>query len=174
MVCSNEACPFNQYVPLTTFQQFEEYVLMALKKAPRARGWTPEQCRMNLWTKKGYELVYRACGCNCSKGFVRRDMQYMEPMVLLGDGSPPQPKITALSTAPSPQPTAKLPLGMALPQPKPTGSIPAGGSLPYPVAKPIVMDDDSDEEGICPLCMEEMDITDQTFLPCPCGYQAQP
>lgn len=30
---------------------------------------------------------------------------------------------------------------------------------------------DSDEELECPLCMEEFDIADSNFRPCPCGYQ---
>ena len=31
---------------------------------------------------------------------------------------------------------------------------------------------DSEEgEADCPLCMEEMDLTDKYFKPCPCGYQ---
>ena len=29
---------------------------------------------------------------------------------------------------------------------------------------------DSDEQ-VCPLCCEELDISDQNFLPCKCGYQ---
>lgn len=38
-------------------------------------------------------------------------------------------------------------------------------------------DDDSDssdgskEESTCPLCVEEMDLSDKNFLPCPCGYR---
>merc|ERR1711988_286037 len=96
---------------------------MALKKAPRARGWTDEQCRLNLWTKKGYELVYRACGCNCGKGFVRRDMQYLEPMVLLGDGTPPQPKSKV-----QPPVVQQKPAGLPLPQPKPGVPAPAMGN----------------------------------------------
>lgn len=28
-----------------------------------------------------------------------------------------------------------------------------------------------DEDDICPLCCEDMDITDKNFKPCPCGYQ---
>jgi hypothetical protein len=176
MVCSNEACTNNQYVPLQTFEQFEDYVLMQLRKSPRARGWTPEQCRAHVWTKKGYELVYRACGCNCGQGFVRRDMQYMDPMILYGDGTPPQPK---------PKPAALVDSGgsgVALPIPtsKPgltsaqIVSSNAGGSAgAYPALAVVAVQgyDTDDEEGICPLCMEEMDSTDQTFLPCPCGYQ---
>jgi hypothetical protein len=31
--------------------------------------------------------------------------------------------------------------------------------------------DDEDEEEVCPLCVEELDLTDKNFRPCPCGYQ---
>lgn len=30
---------------------------------------------------------------------------------------------------------------------------------------------DADSEWTCPLCIEPMDDTDISFLPCPCGYQ---
>jgi hypothetical protein len=30
---------------------------------------------------------------------------------------------------------------------------------------------DADSEWSCPLCIEQMDDTDISFLPCPCGYQ---
>ena len=30
-------------------------------------------------------------------------------------------------------------------------------------------DDEEDEK--CPLCCEDLDVTDQNFFPCPCGYQ---
>lgn len=39
----------------------------------------------------------------------------------------------------------------------------------------MIPSDDSfisdDEEEYCPLCVEEMDISDKNFKPCPCGYQ---
>jgi hypothetical protein len=28
-----------------------------------------------------------------------------------------------------------------------------------------------EEESQCPLCLEEMDLSDRNFRPCPCGYQ---
>lgn len=31
--------------------------------------------------------------------------------------------------------------------------------------------DEDEEEEVCPLCVEELDITDKNFKPCPCGYQ---
>ena len=30
---------------------------------------------------------------------------------------------------------------------------------------------DSDEDDVCPLCCEDMDISDKHFIPCPCGYR---
>jgi RING/Ubox like zinc-binding domain len=42
------------------------------------------------------------------------------------------------------------------------------------MAKPPPQDqfiDDDDEEEVCPLCVEEFDLTDKNFRPCPCGYQ---
>jgi hypothetical protein len=34
--------------------------------------------------------------------------------------------------------------------------------------------DDDEEEEVCPLCVEELDLTDKNFRPCPCGYQVAP
>jgi CCR4-NOT transcription complex subunit 4 len=34
-------------------------------------------------------------------------------------------------------------------------------------------DDDSDDGEICPLCCEELDVTDKNFIPCQCGYQVR-
>ncbi len=33
--------------------------------------------------------------------------------------------------------------------------------------------DEDEEEELCPLCVEELDITDKNFRPCPCGYQVR-
>jgi hypothetical protein len=34
--------------------------------------------------------------------------------------------------------------------------------------------DEDDEEEVCPLCVEEFDLGDKNFRPCPCGYQVSP
>ena len=39
----------------------------------RARSWSEKQRRQNLWTKKGYDLVFRACTCKCKHGHLRKD-----------------------------------------------------------------------------------------------------
>ena len=30
---------------------------------------------------------------------------------------------------------------------------------------------DDEEDTHCPLCVEEMDVSDKNFIPCPCGYR---
>jgi hypothetical protein len=32
---------------------------------------------------------------------------------------------------------------------------------------------DDEDETTCPLCVEEMDLSDKNFLPCPCGYRVR-
>jgi len=32
---------------------------------------------------------------------------------------------------------------------------------------------DDEEEECCPLCVEEFDLSDRNFRPCPCGYQVR-
>lgn len=33
------------------------------------------------------------------------------------------------------------------------------------------MNDEFEDSNTCPLCEEEMDLSDRNFLPCPCGYR---
>lgn len=35
----------------------------------------------------------------------------------------------------------------------------------------IDLDDDDDDDLQCPLCCEDMDLSDRNFLPCQCGYR---
>ena len=32
---------------------------------------------------------------------------------------------------------------------------------------------DDEEDECCPLCVEEFDLSDRNFRPCPCGYQVR-
>ena len=32
---------------------------------------------------------------------------------------------------------------------------------------------DDEEDTHCPLCVEEMDVSDKNFIPCPCGYRVR-
>jgi len=33
---------------------------------------------------------------------------------------------------------------------------------------------DDEEPESCPLCIEDFDLSDRSFYPCPCGYQVHP
>jgi len=57
--------------------EWEEHVLMFLKSSGRARSWNDKQRAQNLWTKKGYDLAYKACNCTCGKGHLRKNLDYV-------------------------------------------------------------------------------------------------
>ena len=66
------------------FQGFEDSVLTFLKGQGRARGWSDKQKHQNLWTKRGYDLVYKACECLCGHGHIRKDLDWAIPNEPLG------------------------------------------------------------------------------------------
>ena len=51
-----------------------------LKGQGRARGWSDKQKLQNLWTKRGYDLVYKACDCSCGHGHLKKDLDWMPPV----------------------------------------------------------------------------------------------
>jgi len=51
----------------------------SLSKTGRARNWTSQQAIANLWTKKGYDVVIKSCGCACDAGYIRKDLDYLPP-----------------------------------------------------------------------------------------------
>lgn len=59
------------------FIEWEEHVLIYLRSCGRARSWSDKQRMQNLWTKKGYDLAYKACDCLCGKGHLRKDLDFM-------------------------------------------------------------------------------------------------
>ncbi|XP_063237706.1 headcase protein [Bacillus rossius redtenbacheri] len=74
------------------FEQWEAGVLTYLKSCGRARSWSERQRHQNLWTKKGYDLAFKACGCLCGRGHIKKDLdwggeQQQEP----GTTPPPPP-----------------------------------------------------------------------------------
>lgn len=76
MICSNEKCGFSSFMHATCFSYFEEQMLSCLRGMSRARNWTEKQRRQNLWTKKGYDLIYKMSTCRCVKGAIRRDLSF--------------------------------------------------------------------------------------------------
>ena len=77
--CSNEQCPHSPYMHTVCFETFEESALQHLRASGRSKSWTEKQRHQNLWTKRGYDLVYKACDCICGHGHVRKDLDWTQP-----------------------------------------------------------------------------------------------
>ena len=74
--CNNEQCEEGQWMHKDCFEHWEFHVLSFLKTCGRARSWSEKQRLQNLWTKKGYDLAYKACNCKCGRGHLRKDLNY--------------------------------------------------------------------------------------------------
>lgn len=79
VVCNNEQCPQSQFMHRVCFEEWQDAVLSFLRSTGRARSWSEKQRLQNLWTKKGYDLAYKACGCRCGKGHLRKDLDWTPP-----------------------------------------------------------------------------------------------
>lgn len=75
--CNNEHCPEGKWMHADCFQDWEQQVLSYLRSCGRARSWSEKQRLQNLWTKKGYDLVFKACDCKCGCGHLRKDLDYV-------------------------------------------------------------------------------------------------
>ena len=80
VVCNNPDCPNSSYMHKICFQTWEEEMLGFLRSCGRARSWSEKQRRQNLWTKKGYDLAWKACSCTCGKGHLRKDLDWIPPL----------------------------------------------------------------------------------------------
>lgn len=84
VTCNNDNCPVGQFMHRECFDAWEQTVLTYLKSCGRARSWSERQRHQNLWTKKGYDLAFKACGCRCGRGHLKKDLDWMPP----GSGNP--------------------------------------------------------------------------------------
>ena len=81
VICNNERCNQAMWMHLDCFAMWEDHVLTYLRSCGRARSWSEKQRLQNLWTKKGYDLAYKACDCKCGKGHIRKDLDYIPPQL---------------------------------------------------------------------------------------------
>lgn len=81
VTCNNDSCPVGQFMHRECFEAWEQTVLTYLKGCGRARSWSERQRHQNLWTKKGYDLAFKACGCRCGRGHLKKDLDWMPPGV---------------------------------------------------------------------------------------------
>lgn len=79
VTCNNDSCTMGRYMHRECFEQWEQTVLAYLKTCGRARSWSERQRHQNLWTKKGYDLAFKACGCKCGRGHLKKDLDWMPP-----------------------------------------------------------------------------------------------
>lgn len=79
VTCNNETCTAGNYMHRECFDAWEQTVLIYLKSVGRARSWSDKQRQQNLWTKKGYDLVYKACTCKCGRGHLKKDLDWTAP-----------------------------------------------------------------------------------------------
>lgn len=79
VTCNNDNCTIGQYMHRECFDTWEQSVLTYLKNCGRARSWSERQRHQNLWTKKGYDLAFKACGCRCGRGHLKKDLDWMPP-----------------------------------------------------------------------------------------------
>ncbi|XP_049804335.1 headcase protein-like [Schistocerca nitens] len=80
VTCNNDHCTVGQYMHRECFDAWEQTVLTYLKTCGRARSWSERQRHQNLWTKKGYDLAFKACGCLCGRGHLKKDLDWSPPM----------------------------------------------------------------------------------------------
>lgn len=76
VTCNNDACTAGRYMHRECFELWEQTVLTYLKSCGRARSWSERQRHQNLWTKKGYDLAFKACGCLCGRGHLKKDLDW--------------------------------------------------------------------------------------------------
>ncbi|KAL1459520.1 hypothetical protein WDU94_011492 [Cyamophila willieti] len=76
LTCNNDNCTAGNFMHKECFEQWEQSVLTYLKNCGRARSWSDRQRQQNLWTKKGYDLAYKACSCSCGSGHLRKDLDW--------------------------------------------------------------------------------------------------
>lgn len=79
VTCNNDHCTAGRYMHRECFDAWEQTVLTYLKSCGRARSWSERQRHQNLWTKKGYDLAFKACGCKCGRGHLKKDLDWVPP-----------------------------------------------------------------------------------------------
>lgn len=79
VTCNNESCGAGRFMHRECFDVWEQSILAYLKSCGRARSWSERQRAQNLWTKKGYDLAYKACGCRCGRGHLKKDLDWSPP-----------------------------------------------------------------------------------------------
>jgi len=87
VACNNDHCRISGLMHRACFESWETAVLNYLRSCGRARSWSERQRQQNLWTKKGYDLAFKACGCVCGRGHLRKDLDWVPSKKMLNGGA---------------------------------------------------------------------------------------
>ena len=77
LVCSNTACPYSPFMHSSCFASLEEELMTLLRAHGRAKSWSEKQRKQNMWSKRGYDLIFKHCGCRCRRGMLKKDQDYV-------------------------------------------------------------------------------------------------
>ncbi|KAE9535987.1 hypothetical protein AGLY_007888 [Aphis glycines] len=104
VVCSDGGCPAGRYMHRECFDAWERLVLVYMKNAaatyangnatPQPNGrrikdlWTVNVNNNNVvnLNKKGYEMAFKACGCRCGRGYLKKDSEWPQQTSLAPAG----------------------------------------------------------------------------------------
>ncbi|XP_076028887.1 hdc homolog, cell cycle regulator [Oratosquilla oratoria] len=101
VVCNNDQCSVGTLMHGECFTAWENHVLAFLRSCGRARSWSEKQRLQNLWTKRGYDLAYRACSCLCGRGHLRKDLDWTPPSEIEEDSKTKKKKRNKQNSKPS-------------------------------------------------------------------------
>lgn len=89
VVCSDGGCPAGRYMHRECFDAWERLVLAYMKNAAAAYAngnggrrikdlWTVNANNNNVvnMNQKGYEMAFKACGCRCGRGYLKKDSEW--------------------------------------------------------------------------------------------------
>lgn len=84
VVCSDGGCPAGRYMHRECFDAWERLVLAFMKNAAAtyANGRVKDLWTVNVnnnvvnMNQKGYEMAFKACGCLCGRGYLKKDSEW--------------------------------------------------------------------------------------------------
>merc|ERR1711879_1136693 len=77
VICNSAHCDQSGFMHADCFDKFQGQVLLFLSKQGRGRTWNDKQRMANLWSHKGYDIVFKFCVCDCGHGSLKKDLDYV-------------------------------------------------------------------------------------------------
>ena len=58
-------------------RKYEDTLVNFMSKQGRGRTWNDKQRYGNMWSTKGYDLIFKVCNCDCGHGYLKKDLNYV-------------------------------------------------------------------------------------------------